>query len=157
VKKATVAWVTVGLIVIAGLVCAAVLADRSHHVEQDEPLTFDEQGKAHGTGDVTYKYESRAPKLVSHIVRGKQVRSEWFRPDGTSILVTEWKDGSGVGLYVREDGSIMARMTYVHEVADGPATYYAPDGTVLGEGVFKDGKRVSGYEPPDESSNQKGK
>ena len=116
-------------------------------VDPDEPLSFDAEGKAHGTGDVTYKYESRAPMLVSHIVRGKQVRSEWFKPDGSSILVTEWKDGSGVGLYVRQDGSIRVRMMYVHEVAEGPATYYAADGSVLGEAVFKNGQRVSGYEP----------
>ena len=152
-RKTTVGWMLAGgLIIIAGLVWAVVLVPPPQVAEQEQPLLFDEQGKAHGTGDVIYKYESRAPKLVSHIVRGKQVRSEWFKPDGTSILVTEWKDGSGVGLYLREDGSIMARMTYVHEVADGPATYYAPDGTVLGEAVFKDGKRVSGYEPPGENT-----
>ena len=95
-------------ILVGGLVSVALLRDRA------EPLSFDDQGKVHGTGSVTQaRHTSRAPKLTDQIVGGKLVRSEWFRPDGTSIMVTNWKDGSGVGIYVREDGSIRVKMTYV--------------------------------------------
>lgn len=113
------------------------------------PGTFgrDADGTAHGTGRVTYRYRTGAVKLQEDYRRGKMIRSEWFKPDGMSILVTEWKDESGVGLYLREDGTIKTRMTYVNRLADGVATYYAPDGSVVGEAVFAGGARVSGYDP----------
>jgi antitoxin component YwqK of YwqJK toxin-antitoxin module len=131
----------------AGLIAAAVMQSRPPRPDPSGPLYFDAQGKAHGTGAVEYRYQNRAVKLSDQIVDGKLVRSEWFKPDGTSIMVTNWVDGSGEGIYVREDGSVRVKMTYVHEIAEGPATYYAPDGRVLGEAVFKGGQRVSGYEP----------
>src|SRR5262245_42238422 len=102
-------------------------------------LYRDRHGDAHGAGRRVYRYKSGPVMLVEDYDRGQQRRSEWFRPDGTSILVTEWADGSGVGLLLREDGSVWARRAYVRGVAQGPTTYFARDGSVLGEAVFEGG------------------
>lgn len=109
-------------------------------------LVLDAHG-ARGTGDYRYRYASGATKLVEKYYRGHLVRSEWFEPDGTSIQVTLWKDGCGEGLYLREDGSIRRRLSYVHDVWDGPSTYYNRDGTVRGTAMGRNGQRVEGYQP----------
>jgi antitoxin component YwqK of YwqJK toxin-antitoxin module len=106
-----------------------------------------ELGQARGTGAQLYYYANGTVQLKEEYSRGTLVRSEWFNPDGTTILVTEWDDGSGEGLYLRQDGSIRRRVTYVDGVAHGTSTYYAEDGSVLGEAEFHEGVRVSGYDP----------
>ncbi len=113
------------------------------------PGTFyrDQEGNAHGSGTVRYQYKSGKLQLVEEYSRGKQQRSEWFRPDGTSIQVTTWTDECGEGLYVRQDGTVWSRRTYKHGIWDGPATYYNRDGTVRGTAVGKNGKYVEGYQP----------
>lgn len=109
-------------------------------------LVLDSRG-ARGTGVKEWKYSGGQVQLRERYFRGRLQRSEWFRPDGGLILRTDWVNGDGVGLRLRDDGSIRERLTYRNEIAEGPATYYAPDGTVLGEAVFRDGARVSGYDP----------
>jgi antitoxin component YwqK of YwqJK toxin-antitoxin module len=108
----------------------------------------DSNGLPHGTGRHTYRYRAGSVQLIEDYRRGRLTRSEWFMPGGASIMVTDWNGGTGVGIYLREDGTIRTRMTYSNEVANGPATYYAEDGkTVIGEATFKDGVRISGYDP----------
>lgn len=110
-------------------------------------LYRDQNGNAHGSGERLYYYKSGAIQLREEYFRGKLVRSEWFKPDGTSILITKWQHESGEGIYLREDGSIRIRQTYANRLAHGKTIYYAEDGTVLGEAVFQEGIRVSGYDP----------
>lgn len=135
---------------IVGLIALAVIAALVVAVYPSIPGTFwrDVGGVAHGTGRCVYRYRSGQVKLVEDYRRGKQARSEWYRPDGTVVATTDWVEGSGVGYYLREDGSIRNRMTYVRGIAEGPATYYDETGNTVGEAVFKDGSRISGYQPP---------
>ena len=90
----------------------------------DRGLTFDANGTPHGTGERVYKYPSGAAKLREEYKRGKLVRSRWFKPDGTLVQVTDWIDGSGEGIYLRDDGSIRERVTYIHGIAEGPGTKF---------------------------------
>lgn len=139
-------------VIVAVLIAAAVLGAGAavwaiRRADLSGSFYVDANGKAHGTGRKTYRYPFGTVKLVEEYRQGKQVRSEWFKPDGTSLWVTVWEAESGVGLHVRDDGSLRNRMTYVHGIAHGPATYYRPDGSVEGEAVFQNGVRVSGYDP----------
>ncbi len=136
--------------ILIGLACLVVAGIAAILFWDAIPGTFfrDSNGFPHGTGRAMYKYRAGGIQLVEDYSRGKLVRSEWFKPDGASIHVTNWNKESGVGLYLREDGSIRKRMFYVAGVADGPVIYYAEDGTtVIGEAVFKGGVRISGYDP----------
>lgn len=110
-------------------------------------LTFNERTGFWGTGTTTFNYKSGALMGKETYFRGKCTRAEWFRPDGTSIEVTEYKDGKGEGLYLRQDGSIWSRRMYVNGLWDGPCTYYNRDGSVLGTAMGVAGVRVSGYDP----------
>jgi antitoxin component YwqK of YwqJK toxin-antitoxin module len=135
----------VGIGLIAGLVvamgCGVVFYDAFPGT-----LRFTDEGPR-GTGVATYVYPGRALKLRERYVRGQIQKSEWFRPDGTLIQTTNWVDGAGEGIYLRDDGSIKTRMNYIKGLAEGTATYYAPDGTVTGSAEFQNGSRVSGYDP----------
>lgn len=113
------------------------------------PGTFhrDDQGVAHGTGRVTYDYTPGVKQVVEQYYRGQLVRSEWFRPDGTSIQVTLWEDESGEGLYLRKDGSVWSRRQYIKNLWDGVCTYYNRDGSMKGTATGKQGAYVSGYKP----------
>ena len=136
--------------VLVAVGCAAALAIVAFYTYPSIPGTFgrDASGFPHGTGTETYRYKSGAVKLVEDYRRGSLVRSVWYRPDRTVVATTDWVDESGVGYYLREDGSVRSHMTYVRGIAEGAATYYDEAGNIVGEAVFKDGSRISGYEPP---------
>jgi antitoxin component YwqK of YwqJK toxin-antitoxin module len=135
---------------LIALACAAVVAIGAVALFWDAipgTLYRDRDGNAHGSGVKTYPYRSGAIQLREEYFRGKLVRSEWFKPDGTSIHVTEWQNEAGEGIYLREDGTIRIRQTYTNGLAHGQTIYYAEDGSVLGEAEFHEGVRVSGYDP----------
>jgi hypothetical protein len=100
-----------------------------------------------GTGVKSYAYPGGVLKLREEYSRGKLLRSEWYSPNGTLIQATDWKDGSGEWIQLRDDGSVKTRKTFVKDRVDGKVVYYAPNGSVRGEAEFKDGQRVSGYDP----------
>ena len=106
----------------------------------DRPLSFDAQGAAHGTGARVYTYKSGAVQLREDYVDGKLVRSRWFKPDGSLVQQTNWDDGNGEGIYLREDGSIRRRMQYANGLADGPALEYDTAGNVVNVVQYRAGK-----------------
>lgn len=114
----------------------------------ERPLTFDGQGVPHGTGQKIYKYKSGATKARDEYVDGKLVRSRWFRPDGTLVQETKWVDGTGEGIYLREDGSIRIRMQYANGVAEGEAKEYDEAGNVTKVMQYRGGQPVSDVAPP---------
>jgi len=140
-------WAVLTIVGILGMAAISALAVTAYP-SIPGTFRFDVNGFPRGTGTHTYRYQSGAPKLVEDYRRGKPIRSVWYRPDGSIVATTRWDAGDGVGYYLREDGSVRTRMTYVHGNAEGPATYFDERGNIVGEAVFKDGKRVSGYEPP---------
>ncbi len=105
------------------------------------PGTFfrDENGNPYGTGWTYYYYESGELMLEEKFVAGKGQYSRWFRPDGSVVAETNWVDESGVGYYLREYGSIRARMLYVYGLAHGTAVYFDTDGSVIREVMFHEG------------------
>lgn len=103
-------------------------------------LSFDAQGYPHGTGERTYRYQAGPPRLKEDYVDGKLTRSRWLKPDGSLIQETVWKDGTGEGIYLREDGSIRLSMHYVNGVAEGDATSYDPAGSVAKVETYSHGK-----------------
>lgn len=113
----------------------------------ERPLKFDAQGAAHGSGEKVYNYKSGATKLREEYADGKLVRSRWYRPDGTLVQETKWVNGTGDGIYLREDGSVRARMSYVNGVAEGEAKEYDEAGKVTKVVRYHSGRRVSESEP----------
>lgn len=140
--KPRIFFITASIVLLVAIILFFFMWDRL-------PGSFgrNELGAARGTGEKLYHYRSGQLQLREEYARGELVRSEWFKPDGSSILVTEWKDGTGEGLYLREDGSVRRRVTYANGLSHGKSIYYAEDGTVLGEAEFNKGARVSGYDP----------
>ena len=111
-------------------------------------LSFDARGYAHGTGERIYKYHTGSPQLKEDYVDGKVTRSRWFKPDGSLIQETVWKDGTGDGIYLREDGSIRARMHYVNGIAEGEAKTYDPAGNVTKVETYSHGKPIGQGDSP---------
>jgi antitoxin component YwqK of YwqJK toxin-antitoxin module len=109
----------------------------------DRPLTFDERGEAHGTGEKIYKYKSGSVKLREAYEDGELVRSRWFKPDGTLIQETQWFSGSGEGIYLREDGSIARRIQYAKGLAEGEAVDYDAAGNVVARKMYSAGVPAS--------------
>lgn len=116
------------VIVVFLLLAVGVAWYRSGYMPMS--LRFDSDGIAHGTGTAQYSYQSGALKLEDRYVAGQIVEATWYRPDGSIIANEHFQDGCGTGYYLREDGSIRVKMTYVKGIAEGPATYYTVDGEI---------------------------
>jgi hypothetical protein len=128
----------VWLAAIAGI--GVIVAVKTGSGRVPEPFWRDDSGNAHGTGTKDYKYRSGQLMLRERYVRGKQVKSEWFKPDGTLIQTTDWTfPETGEGIYLRQDGTIKARMNYVNGIADGEAIYYNEDGAVERRQTYRNG------------------
>ena len=108
----------------------------------------DDHGFPHGTGKEEYFYKSGALKIREDYVAGKITKSVWHRPDGSVLKTTEWRNESGEGIYLREDGTVKVKMQYKNGRADGLAVYSRPDGTVERQEMFKDGKPAGQSDSP---------
>lgn len=110
----------------------------------------DARGYPHGTGTQIYNYDSGEVMLREWYRGGLAYRSTWYRPDGTEVATEEYdKQSGGVGYYLRQDGSIKRKFTYIYSptdhayLADGEAKYYLPDGTIEKTVQFEDGVKVA--------------
>ena len=118
-----------------------------------QPLTFDENGFPHGTGVKQYNYDAGPLMLEENYQSGKLVQSIWYRPDGTVIRQEEWENGSGTGIYLRQDGTIRAALPYVNGVAHGIGVDYDEMGHATNTVEYKRGQKISsqqwgpGYPP----------
>ncbi|MEX0714395.1 MAG: hypothetical protein WD278_18815 [Pirellulales bacterium] len=110
-------------------------------------LSFNEFGVPRGTGTRLYHYKSGELKLTEKYRAGKLVRSSWYRPDGSIVAVTEYRNESGEWLLLNEDGSIRAKYQMVNGLANGQATYYRPDGSVERVAHFRSGQEVEPVAP----------
>ena len=140
--------------IVAGVGVVAAIGISIWYVSGYMPGTFyrDENGVPHGTGWQRYWYESGGLKLEEYFVAGKPEKSRWLRPDGSLVAETDWDNGSGIGYYLREDGSIRARIEYVKGVAHGKGVYYNEDGSVNREVEFVSGKEVTNRTLPTATS-----
>jgi antitoxin component YwqK of YwqJK toxin-antitoxin module len=80
--------------------------------------------------------------LREHYTDGRCVLSHWYTPGGQLIQETHWINGTGEGIYLRQDGTVRIRMSYVNELAEGPAVYYDENGNVVKRVVFRDGQPI---------------
>ena len=110
-------------------------------------LEFDKDGIPHGTGWKYYRYKSGELMLKEYYRRGDLVHSEWFQPDGTLIRKEDWHKGSGIGIYLREDGSIRAAVSYENGVAHGLAVFLKEDGLLDKIVEYDKGKEIWCYQP----------
>lgn len=113
----------------------------------DQPLTFDERGEPHGSGEKVSRYKSGATKLREEYEDGELVRSRWFKPDGTLIRETIWLNGTGEAIYLREDGSIQRKMRYVKGVAEGEAIHYDEAGNITARVIYAAGRPTTRSTP----------
>ena len=136
--RTTIALALVLICVLATLTVLTLRANRR--------VWRDANGSVRGTGTLVYRYPDGAVRLREEYVSARLELSRWYAPDGSLVHETAWQDGSGVGVHLRDDGSIRDRMTYVHGIAEGTATYYAADGRVEREVEFRNGSPVGSPE-----------
>jgi antitoxin component YwqK of YwqJK toxin-antitoxin module len=104
----------------------------------------DSDGFIRGTGKWLHHYKSGDVMLEEHYFAGRLQSSRWFRPDGSLVAETRWRSGDGVGFFLRQDGTIRAKMEFRNERAHGTATYFLDDGvTVERVAEFRDGVEVA--------------
>jgi antitoxin component YwqK of YwqJK toxin-antitoxin module len=108
-----------------------------------QSLYFDAQGAAHGSGERDYNYKSGAIQLRETYRDGKLVLSRWFGTDGELLQASIWSDGTGERIYLREDGSIRARIQYVSGIAEGEALEYDEAGHIT-KVMYHAGRRYAG-------------
>lgn len=142
-------------VVLAGVLVAVGVA--AYWIVPSIPGTLreDKDGVPNwGTGVMRYYYRAapEQPKLVEYYVRGRMTRSEWFTPDGTPVLATDWdhsKDGpEGWGVFLREDGSIYARVYFVGGLGvNEKKEYFAPDGRKVTKQEFEAGQESNWGKP----------
>lgn len=116
-----------------------------------DPLEVASSGMISGTGSEVLKYENGATKQVHTYSRGRHVRSQWFRPDGTLIEETDWTAGPGDAIYLREDGSVKSRTVFFDDVAWGPSLRYDEHGAIEHVDFFVNGQRIEPIRWPDQS------
>jgi antitoxin component YwqK of YwqJK toxin-antitoxin module len=112
-------------------------------------LRFDRNGFPHGTGTNKYYYKTGPLMLEERYRAGFLYQGTWHRPDG-SVVATATVDrkNGGPWYYLREDGTIRARMEHRYDpktdvcVAHGTAVYYNPDGSVERKVEYRDGSPV---------------
>lgn len=104
-----------------------------------------------GTGVVRHYYKAAPaqPKLVERYSRGRLARSEWFKPDGTLILATDWThDGQGWGLFLREDGSVRTKMHFKNHLAEeSTKSWFDPAGNEVTKEAFSVGEESNWGRP----------
>lgn len=105
-----------------------------------EPMSFDASELPNGTGEREYKYESGPVMLRETYQAGQLVTSRWYKPNGELVQQTDWVNGSGEGLYLREDGSVHVRMKFENGLANGPAVYYNQSGGIANIVFFENGQ-----------------
>ena len=97
-----------------------------------------------GTGTTTHRYTNGAIALEDYYRAGKLKHSKWYKPDGSVVAETSWRNGTNVGYFLRENGTIRIKMPYIGKRAHGLAIYYKEDGvTVDHVEEFRDGVKVS--------------
>jgi hypothetical protein len=67
---------------------------------QRENVHIDEDGKPI-QGEKVYHYDSGKVMLSEEYRNGMLLTSRWMSPDGNVIRVTDWQEGSGVGIFLR--------------------------------------------------------
>jgi hypothetical protein len=116
-------------------------------------LCCDANGFPHGTGKKEYYYDSGALMIEEWYRAGVQTKTTWYRPDGTHIATSAFdKETGGVGLFLRQDGSIRCQMHFRYSpseklyLAHGTATDFAPDGSVVKTVEYRDGAPAEGQQ-----------
>jgi len=106
-------------------------------------LEFDEtSGEAWGTGTHRMHYPDGAVREEHRYLRGVLTRSRWYDPEGTLIHETDWRDGRGMALTLRDDGTPEVRMRFEGGKPNGYAVYFDPAGEPVRVVEFEDGEVV---------------
>ena len=97
-------------------------------------------GKNHGLE--THWYENGQKKGEGRMKDGKLMEAVQWKPNGEKCPVTNLKDGIGVVVWYREDGTVSRRDSWKDGKLDGISIYYNEDGTEWYRTTYKDGVEV---------------
>ena len=109
---------------------------------QRENVHIDEDGKPI-QGEKVYHYDSGKVMLSEEYRNGMLLTSRWMSPDGNVIRVTDWQEGSGVGIFLRQDGTIRVIQTYADGIAEGLTAFLDEHGKLIKLVEFKGGQPVA--------------
>ena len=88
--------------------------------------------KAWGTGVLTDSYPSGAVKCRHWFTAGTLRKSEWYKPDGTTIAREKaYPDAYSRFLFLRDDGTISSEGFVYDQTLDGPWFDYDEKGNVV--------------------------
>lgn len=105
-------------------------------------LTAKDDGTVWGTGTITrYFHKTARPAWREEYSRGVLKRTTWFTRSGEIIQQTDWRDGTGIAVGLRGDGSIKIRGKYTdgRPVKD-TLEFFDPAGKKVTEDEFKAGE-----------------
>ena len=105
-------------------------------------LYFHDSGFPHGSGRKAYYYATGALKLEECYTAGQLQKSRWHRPDGTLLHETKWIAGSGVGYYLRDNGTVKSKIEHVNGLAHGDAVYYDEQDKIERITPYREGVQV---------------
>ena len=90
----------------------------------------------------THWYENGQKKGEGRMKDGKLMEAVQWKPNGEKCPVTNLKDGIGVVVWYREDGTVSRRDSWKNGKLDGISIYYKKDGTEWYRTTYKDGVKV---------------
>ena len=102
-------------------------------------LAVDSEGIVRGSGERVTPYRNGQPRVTEKYIAGYLRGMKWHRSDGTLVIESAWKQGSGDMYVVDEDGTIRAKVPYVLGIPNGEATFFNPDGSIKRTGQFVEG------------------
>jgi len=116
-------------------------------------VRLDYMGHARGTGWSTNRYyKSGGPMGKAYYRAGELMETVWYKPDGSIVASSKFQhDGKNISYDLREDGSVAGKYEFKdflrggrHEyLADGPFTYFWPDGSVERIQEYREGQPVT--------------
>ena len=93
-------------------------------------------------GLATEWHKNGQKRLEANHKDGKLMSAVGWKPNGEKCPVTNLKDGTGVVVWYREDGTVSRRDSWKNGKLDGISIYYKKDGTEWYRTTYKDGVEV---------------
>lgn len=113
-----------------------------------------QDGKPNGP-EIHY-HENGRVRMILDFEDGEKIRHrQWFE-NGNRETDAMMRDGVAYGRHLRwfEDGSIRFSAHFLEKLRwDGPVKDVAPDGTIMWDAIFKNGKYQSGHYPEEAQEN----
>ncbi len=115
--------------------------------QMDRPLFRRDEAGAPLEGALVYRYASGNAKRKEHYEHGTLADVKWYSPGGDFLRAERFEDGTGVMVYLRDDGTPHRFMSFVNGRLEGLCAFLGEDGEVTAVEEYHDGKIERGWPP----------